>query len=82
MDADSWGENVTKLESGCLVPGFGVMVSYHEGRERGRMPIERANRRFRMKFLAALLILVLLEPVFAQDSYRQAAKHLATLRRA
>ena len=28
-----------------------------------------------MKFLAAMLILVLLEPVFAQDSYRQAAKH-------
>ncbi len=28
-----------------------------------------------MKFPAALLILVLLEPVFAQDSYRQAAKH-------
>jgi len=28
-----------------------------------------------MKFLAALLILVLLEPVFAQNSYRQAVKH-------
>ena len=28
-----------------------------------------------MKFLAVLLILVLLEPAFAQDSYRQAAKH-------
>jgi hypothetical protein len=37
MNTDSWGENVTKLESGCLVPGFGVIVSFQEGRERDRM---------------------------------------------